>query len=499
MTKFSNRLGGLTTRRKLARPSAAAPRQSQLGYDAAEASTRRKAPSATLVSEDEHLGGNKRAKLIGGVRDLVRNFTVATWMIRKHLDFVASFNFQSRTGDDGLDEELEQFMRRRSTKENADVRRVHPLRRLVRMSEARATIDGDIAWLKVRDGSVQAIEGDRIRDPEKIPTGSRWFQGINVDDVGQPIQMAIHRRDGKGFILDRVVPWSNLFFHSAYDTHHRFDVTRGVGPIVTAIDELRDLYEAKTYALAKLKVAQMFGLVIYSDSLDGAGSHAPTGEGSDNDGDGTLEQERYKVDFGKGPIKLELDAGDKAEFLQAGVAASETIAFLSFCIDVALKALDIPRSFYDESFTNFFGQKTALTLYLQSADRKRQNMRDLLNAWSAWQFTRAVGEGEIVLPRSTPLDRLLDGSRFEWIPSGLPWFDRSREVAPAIKAIGAGLDTHSRVCRELYGMRFEDLLVEAERDQRLVRERGVVLPEFSTWATAPADEPIEPIVEEPTE
>lgn len=460
--------------------------RSAFGYDAAGDSPRRKAPSATLSSEDEHLKGNKRAKLVGGVRDLVRNFTLCGWMIRKHLDFVSTFNFQARTGDDQLDDLLEQFIARRSLAENADVRGIHPLRRLVRMTEARATIDGDLAWLKLRDGTIQAIEGDRIRDPETktIAKGERWFQGVRTDAVGKPIEAGIWNRDGSGFVFDRRVAWPSLFWHAAYDTHHRFDVTRGVGPVVSAMDELRDMYEAKTYALAKLKVAQMFGLVIYSDSLDGAGSHAATGEGTDTDGDGALDQERYSVDFGKGPIKLELDAGDKAEFLEAKQAAGETVQFLNFCIAVAMKALDIPLSFYDEAHTNFFGQKTALTLYQQSANRKRENVRDLLNAWSRWQLIRGVGEGELLLPRSMPLDELIAGagSRWDWIPAGLPWFDRAREVGPALKAIGGGLDTHSRVCRELYGMRFDDLLAEAARDQRLAAAAGVVLPEFSTWA-----------------
>lgn len=460
--------------------------ETALGYDAADQSpTRRSAPTTSLVSEDVELTRNKRARLISSGRDLVRNFTVACWMIRKHLDFVASFNFQARTGDDGFDDELESFIRFRSKKENADVRGVHPLRRLVRMSEARATLDGDLAWLKLREGAIQAIEGDRIRDPDRRRRRNlereKWFQGVRTNAAGRPMAVAIHNRAGRGFVFDRVVDWRSIFWHAAYDTTHRFDQTRGVGPVVTAIDELRDLYEAKTYALAKQKVAQMFGLVIYSESLDGAGSHTPLGEGSDPDGDGDIDQERYQVDFGKGPLKLELDGADRAEFLEAKTAAGDTIQFLTFCIAVAMKSLDLPFSMWDEAHTNFFGSKTAITLYLQSAARKRENVRDLLDAWSAWQITRGVAEGELTLPRGLDLATLVGGSRFEWIPAGLPWFDRTREVKPAIQAIGAGLDTHSRIVRELYGARFEDLIAEAQRDQRLARNSGVALPEFSAW------------------
>jgi hypothetical protein len=50
-------------------------------------------------------GGNsyyvdtERRKLISAGRDIHRNFSLAAWMLRKHLDYVSSFTFQCRSGN----------------------------------------------------------------------------------------------------------------------------------------------------------------------------------------------------------------------------------------------------------------------------------------------------------------------------------------------------------------------------------------------------------------
>jgi len=68
------------------------------GYDAVESKNRRQAPTGRLRSEDKELLPHQRRKLTSASRDIHRNFTIAAWAIRKHLDYVSTFSFQSRTG-----------------------------------------------------------------------------------------------------------------------------------------------------------------------------------------------------------------------------------------------------------------------------------------------------------------------------------------------------------------------------------------------------------------
>ena len=152
----------------LNRPSARVGNSRRFGntYDAARDSRTRKSTSRTLKAEDSVLDTSDRRKLTAEARDIVRNFPEAAWCARKHLDFVASRNFQARTADSGLNKAIEAHIAWRSQPENCDLAARHPLHRMRRLAEAHAIIDGDIVWLKLADGRCQAIEGDRIRAPE---------------------------------------------------------------------------------------------------------------------------------------------------------------------------------------------------------------------------------------------------------------------------------------------------------------------------------------------
>src|SRR6186713_879019 len=80
-------------------------------FDAVHAKNKRSAPTGILRSEDSELTPADRRKLLSASRTLHRNFAVASWMIRKHLDYVSTFTFQARTGNDALDDSLEKLVR----------------------------------------------------------------------------------------------------------------------------------------------------------------------------------------------------------------------------------------------------------------------------------------------------------------------------------------------------------------------------------------------------
>ena len=79
-------------------------------YDGANTSDRRFAPTTRLKSTDQILTPTKRKRLTNAARDLQRNFSVAAWAIRRHLDYVSRFSFEPKTGDKGLDAELRALM-----------------------------------------------------------------------------------------------------------------------------------------------------------------------------------------------------------------------------------------------------------------------------------------------------------------------------------------------------------------------------------------------------
>jgi lambda family phage portal protein len=436
------------------------------GYDAVESKNRRQAPTGRLRSEDKELLPHQRRKLTSASRDIHRNFTIAAWAIRKHLDYVSTFSFQSRTGSADLDGRIEDLMDWWSRPSNCDVAARHSFPRLVRLAEERRTVDGDVFFLKLSDGRLQAIEGDRVQTPTSgLPDGVLPMQlvhGVQVDEAGQARAYAVCRRplNGADFAFERLIPAPYVVHHAFFD---RFDQVRGISPLAAAINTLRDTYEGFDYALAKAKVAQMFALAFYREAVE------PVGEvtGEDADGDGTPEKD-YQVDFGRGPVLLDLEPGDRAEFLESKSPSTEFQAFTQTMIQTALKGLDIPYSFFDEAHTNYSGARQALLQYEQSADVKRADVRLMLNNLTAWRLRLFIADGLLELPRGVALANL----RWEWIAKGIPWIDPLKEVNADIAAIGAGLASRTDVLKQ-QGKDFFDVADQLAAENQYLESLGL--------------------------
>lgn len=449
------------------------------GYDAIGSRGRRRAPQTRVKTEDSLLKDADRRKLAGTSADVQRNFAIAAWAIRQHLNYVSSFTFQSRTNDQEVDTAVESFMATWSSRFNCDARRMHPFRRMVRLAEARRVVDGDFFFLKLAGengnrGRLQAIEGDRVATAGDGPAGynkDSWTNGVKLTPTGIAREYTINNRDANGKLtFGRIVRADNVFTHGFYD---RFDQVRGVSPIAAALNSLQDVYEGFDYALAKIKVSQLFGLVIYRDAVEAFDATTATLDANE---DG-INDSGYEVDFGAGPQLLDLNPGDKAEFLESKSPASETVQFLKLMVHVALKALDIPYSFFDESFTNFYGSRGGLIQYMKGCRHKIQDLQELLDEITAWRIGMAIADGDLILPRGVDFTQL----SWEWVPDGVPWWDPAKEVAGHSAAIAAGLDNPQRVCRSIGTDYYENIDLIAAGNQ-YAKERGVqiILPGTST-------------------
>ncbi len=412
----------------------------RFGYDATEARGKRKTARTYSGYEDTILDPTKRKQLVANARDLARNFAIASWMIRRHLDYVASFEFHCRTGNIAFDTQVETFMERWSRPYNCDAAGRHTLNKMIRIAETRRVIDGDVGLMKLADGTVQGIESDRIKNPiaeivETTRNGS-WMHGVKVNDAGRAAAYGLYRRERNQLVYDRMVPATRMCMLGYFD---RFDQVRGISPLAAALNPLRDVYENFDLALAKSKISQLFAMAIFSEATVGTGEHTATVE---DESDPT--KNRYDVDFGRGPLKLELDPGDRAEFLESKNPSREFQDFTTLVLQVALKALDIPFSFYNESFTNFFGSRAAWLHYQRSCKPKQEDLRELLTRLTVWRLMLAILDGQLQLPAGM----VLDDVSFEWVPTGMPWWDPAKEINGDLLAIGAGLDNPQRIVKE---------------------------------------------------
>ena len=443
------------------------------GYDAAVSSPRRRQPTVRLISEDAELPSGHRRALLGGARDTARNFTVCAWAIRQHLNYVSSFKFQARTNDDGLNRDLESLVETWSGRKQSDRAGRHNFHRALRMAEARRTVDGDILAVKLSDGRLQWIEAERVGSPTlsqiQWKDGHRIIHGVEVDDAGAALSYQLCRRtpEGLGLIADGEIPAQNAILYANWDAANRFDATRGISPIAAALNAYRDLYESLDYALAKAKIAQLFGLAFYRTESDSLPGTTPV---PDADADGG-DDPRYNIDFSKGPIVLDLDPGDRAEFLESKQPSTEFQAYASLCIAIALKSLDIPYCFFDETKTNYSGTRQAWIQYDCSAELKRRDVRELLDEITEWLFALKIAKGDLKLPRR----RTLADLNWEWVAIGQPWIDPLKEAQADALAIGQTLTSRSRVCKQR-GEEWREIVDEIAAENAYLTSRGLPLP-----------------------
>ena len=434
----------------------------ELTYDATVTDKRRRAPVSDVKSADDHLSSTERRKIVSTARDLRQNYALTAWAIRKHLDYIATFSFQSKTGIVAFDRYFEKFVTQWGKPKNFDVAGRHGLKRFIRILEASRVVDGDVFIHLMNSGMLQGIESDRIATVRGAMSAyyniKDFKHGVKCSKGGRAQAYIVCNRSASGgqLIFDRVVPAKWMVQFAYWD---RIDQTRGISPLAPVINTLKDTNEGIGYALARAKVAQLFALVLKRESAEAPGevdSGAAT-DASDN-----------VIDFGKGPIVLDLDPGDEASFLDSNQPAQEFQSFMNIMFSLCLKALDIPYSFYDESFTNYSGSRQALLLYEQSANSKRDDVKELLDTLLTWRMAIWILNGELQLPTGLTLDDKF----WEWQASGLPWIDPMKETKADTESIANCTNSRQRIARRM-GNDWQEVKDELAQEEKELQAAGI--------------------------
>lgn len=406
------------------------------GYAAGDSSDRRRSAQVKNGREESILTQTRRNQLTANSRDLVRNFEVVPWAIRRHLDYVCDFEFDCSHADKGFQNQFEAFVDNWSLEENFEISGRFTREQWIRLVEAAAIADGDILVVKLATGKIQAIEGDRIRNDggadfaEGKEKGTAYWQGVKVDEYGRALAYKINRRtNASSFEFEREIKAENarLYAHSP-----RFDSIRGVSPIAASLNTFRDVYDNKDLALAKSKLTNIMGV-----KFKRSGEYGPLPTEKQNDG-------TYTVDY-SGPFQVDLNPGDDMDIVNTDSPGTNFQDFMIQMLQLALKALDIPFSFYNESFTNFFGSRAAWHHYERSCTPKRNRVKSLLTWLTLWKVGLAIDDGEFDLPSGMSFEEVRKS--INWIPKGMPWWKPSEEINGDLAAIAGGLTSPQRVTK----------------------------------------------------
>lgn len=412
-------------------------------YDSASSQGKRRQGNVTYQTEDQVLDIWQRAQSTENSVDLVRNFSVVNWMVNQHLNYVARFTFQGATKNQEFNRLLEQRIAIHSKKGNCEVTGQESFRTFLRNIERQRVLAGDFLTLMLDLisegdplGKLQGIEYDRVRNPESdgnIQTDQypQWVQGVEISKLGRHLRYAVHRRVGGSFALDTIVDAAFACF-AAY--RFRTDQTRGVGLVNSAHNYLRDLHESIEANVLKMKVQSLFA-VAFSTALDLSA-----------DGDSTPEELKkkrkpYSVNFGRGPMVIQTYPGDKAEFLTTKASDKEFREFSMFVLMLAMKALDLPYSMLDESFTNYTGHKAAWSHYEEASFEKRESLREICDRITLFWIAMDLRSGALVLPRGMKAEDIA----WNWIPPARPWWKPQEEIQGVIAQLATGMTTFEQV------------------------------------------------------
>ena len=460
--------------------------KTMFGYHAVLDKNRRTPPKSITKSEDKHLDKTSRKKLISTARDNRRNQALLAWMIRKHIDYVATFNFQSNSGDRVFDREMESIMSWFARPENFDIAGRHGLSEFLRLVEGHRVVDGDIGVLLTRNGKLQGIEGDRIAKPTK--GAMPQLQGENVNDdllthgviadqYGGARWYVVCDRDGENLVFNRLVPARDMQMVGYWD---RFDQVRGVSPLASALNAITDFYEVVQYQNIKQKMGAMLGVAIMSDKVE---SSDPWG-GIDADTGDSPTGSTTKYDFDLRPgLKLELQAGDKIDTIESKNPSMEFQSYNEFLIHVAMLSLDIPFTFFDSRKSSYSAQRQDLLAYYESVQRKRVQLVQLLDRITAWKMARWVSEGLITLPGGQSLRDL----KWKWLPPALPWIDPLKEINAYSVAVQNGFSSRQRIAG-LMGGDFWDTLDQLADEEKALVDSGVTVQLAQPGAIVTRDE-----------
>jgi hypothetical protein len=459
-------------------------------YDALNPKGRRRsAPASRVRPEDATLTGSRRDRLDQNALDVWRNMSLLAWMIRRTLDYCCLFDFQPQTTDAGLNKDLRWLMTRDCEASKIDYVGRYDWDDMRRVAESLKILTGDMFFVPLSEGTLQPIEGSYCRNPQNISNDTTWVNGARLNKRGRVMEWNFREQLMNSLNTydanDKGISARNVWQHVQYEG--RLNQIRGYSPIQAILNEMRDISETFDHARAKVKLDQIFGVAIFEkeDNDD------DLPKGVDDDGNEVDEEKVENYDFGGGPVVMRRKAGEDVKMLTADNPANSTQDFLKLCIQVALKALDLPYNFFDEAHTNFFGSRAAWNLYERSCWSRRQTQLRLhhrLTRWRLFQWTLPVdlgGTGEIKLPSSMPMDEL----SYRWVSRGLPWWKPDEELTAAITAASVGLKTWQGICDENNLGLYEENLATLAREREEAAKHGYVM-QFNPAKLAASLQPV---------
>lgn len=425
-------------------------------FDSALDSTKR-GISRNISGAEDTAGTAERYKLIRAARDLADNFPPVRSLLLKFATYVAGrLSYQARTGDKGLDEQVERYWAKWCRE--CDFLRRHDFVSFLQLAVMAILRDGDCGFVIVRDGDLlklQAVEADRIGSPyNRLIDSDTYIGGINLDEFGRPKSFQIFVRTINNQYIEPTDISANEFIHLFDPT--RLDEYRGRSAFATALNAARDLQETIKAEVQAIKFASyQTGIITTENGSADAADYFATSTKND------FGQTEKLANIDPGAIQY-LSPGEKMEMFKSdrpGGAFGEFVRLVQAHIAMAV---GLPYGFaFDADKSGPMARMEAAMAERTFARWRRLLESQFLDRIKNIVLLDAAARGEI-----DDSEYLLDG---RWCWPAKVSIDYGREANADIALWKAGLKTAGQIYSDA-GEDYEEALRARAKETAMIVE-----------------------------
>lgn len=389
-------------------------------------------------------------------RDLIRNDPVVSGIVKRFADNVVGSGImpQAKTSDTDWNDEAEAFFNEWS--KIADYRQRLTLWDIQRLIVNARMTDGEVGFVLVKNGQLQPIEAERIRQPS-TPNDAGFIDGLRLTETGIKTGYAIHRRDK----LSGMFTGNDFEIIAASDFKHvtnafRFDQLRGIPELGPVVNSIKDLGEYVNATLLKAKNEAKRFYTVENE----AGTY--TGLPRRTDTEDTSSTPIQNVQTGE--IHY-LRKGEKMNEI-GNVTPGQTFdPFVEKMLRMIGASLGLPYEFVllDFSQGSFSSSRAALMQTYRTFENWQQWLiiGFLQPIWN-WRIAKAIKDGDL---RMAPVDSrgVSEWYKVQWQTPEYEWIDPQAEAQARTIEIAAGASSLTQWTRKK-GRDAQDVLKEKGTD-----------------------------------
>ena len=384
------------------------------------------------------------------------------------------FNLQADTGNDDLDQQLEDIWFEWSKKHNCDITGQQSLREIIKMILTRSVIDGGILIIKTYTGNKKfplQLQVREVDDLDSLGTvqnpndGNNIIEGVEVDKYGKPVAFHINDTDPNGLMTNtkpKRIPADQVIYMWKRNRPSEYREISNVSRVIPRTQDLEEYMASVTFMQKILSGISVF----VKQAIPNAGVRL--GREDEKSADGNRQQ-RIKA----GQIMYLNPGEDVSTLIPSGQAAEATnYAILQQRMAASSIGLSLEGTTRNVSEVNY--------------SSARQNMLEDMKTYRDWQlwlidhFLDEVYEAVVISAYLAGTINIPDfwknKSKYlnhKFIGQGMEWIDPLKDA----KANEIMLNTKQTTLATIYaeqGMDWREELKQMATEKEYIESLGLI-------------------------